>query len=102
MSRASARRARASSKRSRSGHVPVGAPGEHQAVDPVEQQIGILDSRLVGRQDDAEAPCALDLRDVLARRQHHLVFLPDTPGDALDRGADPDRRRPHQSRSKPR
>ena len=57
MSRSSARRASASSKRSRSGQVPsvsrvrlgavagrvdVGAAGQHQRVEPVEQHVGVL------------------------------------------------------------
>ena len=70
MSRSSARWASASSKRSRSGHVPsvsacgarpvgarvhVGAAREHQSVEQVEQLVGLLGDRVVGRQQDRHA-----------------------------------------------
>ncbi|MFN8164469.1 MAG: hypothetical protein U0R26_11720 [Solirubrobacterales bacterium] len=64
-SRASARRASASSKASRSGRVPrvsacgsalvgwvdVGAASQQQPVEPVEQQVGVGDHSRIGRQD---------------------------------------------------
>ena len=74
MSRSSARRVSASSKRSRSGQVPfvcgvglgavagrvdVGAAGQHQAVDPVEQEVGVLDRRRSGGRTMPQAAGAL-------------------------------------------
>ena len=74
MSRSSARRASAISKRvalgpgplrlrvrlgAVAGRVDVGAAGEHQRVDPVEQQVGVVDRRLVGRQHERQPAGAL-------------------------------------------
>ena len=72
------------------GGVDVGTAGQHQPVDPVEQEVGVLDRRLVGRQDDAQPAGALDGGHVGPRRQRHLVALPDAPADPLDRRADSD------------
>ena len=36
------------------GGVDVGAAGEQQRVDPVEQEVGVVDRGLVGRQHDRQ------------------------------------------------
>ena len=75
--------------------VDVGAARQEQRVDPVEQHVGIGDRDLVGRQHDRDRPRLLQRPHVVARRQRHLVAVPDPPGHALDRGADPDHRGAH-------
>ena len=79
--------------------VHVGAAGEQQAVDQVEQRFGLLDRGRVGRQHQRDAAGALDGVDVAAREQHRLL-VPDAPARALQRGAQPDHRL--HSRSNPR
>ena len=58
-----------------------------------------------GGSTSASPPARCTARHVGARRQRHLVAVPDAPGDPLDRRADADRGRAHaapHSRSKPR
>ena len=117
MSRSSARVPSASSKRSRSSQVPVvsgcgaravgarvdvGAAGEHQPVEQVEQLVGALERPVVGRQQQRQAAGALHRQRVVARRDV-AGRLPRPPAHRLDRAADADDRssRAH-SRSKPR
>ncbi len=68
----------------------VGAAGEDQPVDQVEDPVALL----VGREQDRQAARALDGVDVPARQQHRLV-VPHAPARALHRGAHADDRPTH-------
>ena len=108
MSRSSARARSAISKRSRSGQVPwsPGAarrrswPGRRRRRRPASAPSTRSSSTSGARAPPprrAAAPARARRRaaraaHVVARRQRHLVAVPDPPGDALDRGADADRR----------
>ncbi len=98
MSRSSARVPSASSKRSRSSQVPlvcgmrsravgaridVGAAGEHQPVEQVEQLVGALEHGVVGRQQQRQTAGALHRR---ARRcAGRRCRSPPTPPSAPSR-----------------
>ena len=69
------------------GGVDVGAADEHQAVDQVEDLVGPLGQRRVGRQQDGEAAGAVGRVDVVARQQRGGV-VPHAPAGALPCGAD--------------
>ena len=79
------------------GRVDVGAAGQHQGVDAVERLV--RRGHVVGRQQEGKAARVAHLVRVLAGEQRGGL-VPDRPGGALDRRADP-HDRPH-SRSKPR
>ncbi len=73
------------------GRVDVGATGEHQAVETVEEPVGILERRLVGRQQQCQCPGCLHRTRIGAGRHRHGL-VPNAPADPLDRSADPDSR----------
>ena len=63
--------------------VDVGPAGEHQPVDHVEHEVGLLHDRLVRRQHQREPAGALNGRDVAARKQERLL-VPIAPARPLD------------------
>ena len=69
--------------------VDVGAAGEDQPVEQVEDRVGLVLERLVGRQHERDPAGALDGVDVGARQQVGLL-VPHAPARALERGADAD------------
>ena len=81
----------------------IGVYGEKDAHRPTETAVGPHGDiyvaagyghrRLIGRQHDRDSARPLHRAHVPPRRQRHLVAVPDSPGDPLDRRADPDRRR---------
>ena len=103
-SRSSARSARAISARSRSGagvgrlgmaavavgaRVDVGAAGQDQAVEAVQDVVGVLGDPGVGRQHQRDRAGYLQRVDVGAGEQERLA-VPDRPARALQRGAEAD------------
>jgi hypothetical protein len=69
--------------------VDVGPAGQDQPVDDVEQLVGVIVDRLVGRHHDHEPARRLDGADVGPRQQERLL-VPDAPACALEHGADAD------------
>ena len=111
ISRSSAPRARASSKRSRSGQVPrrlrmraravgrrveVGAAAEDQRVEPVEQRVRRRGAASSAGSSSASAPAAAPRSRRSAASMVDRV-LPGPPARPLERRADPDRAAAHSA-----
>jgi len=71
------------------GGVDVRAAGEDQAVEQVEQLVGMLGRARIRRQQQRDAAGALDRVGVLTRQQMRRR-VPDAPPRALQRRAQPD------------
>jgi hypothetical protein len=74
--------------------VDVDPAGEHEAVEPVEDLVGIVDERRIGREQQRHRAGAMDGIDVVARQQEGIE-VPGAPLRALQRRADADDRSCH-------
>ena len=73
------------------GGVHVGPAGEQQAVEQVEQAVGVLDRGRVRREQERDPAGGLDGVDVAAGEEDGLR-VPDAPARLLQRGAQADDR----------
>ena len=69
--------------------IDVGAPGEEQAVDEVEEGIGRGLRGLIRGQDHRQATCSLDRRGI-GPLDHRHDLVPRIPTNSLHGGTDPD------------
>ena len=70
----------------------VGAAGEDERVDEVEQRVGVLRRAPTGCEQQRHAAGARDVIEVRAREQRDLVVPGAAPARALERDADTDDR----------
>jgi hypothetical protein len=84
------------------GRVEIGAAGQQQAVQQIDEFAGLDCGCVARREQQGQAAGAIDSLRVGALRDVDFDLLPRRPPGAFHHRADPDNRAAHQSRSKPR